>query len=143
MLENLVTELKLRGFSPRTVKTYLYYNSKFLEFIKKDPSQVTELDIKTFLAEKIDHTSTATISLIKSSLKFYYDEILNKKIVNFKNLKVKRSLPVVLSKDEVKALIQAAPTIKSRLIIKMLYSSGLRVSECLNLKINDLELTYI
>lgn len=140
MLKNLQSELKLRGFSPRTIKAYIYHNSKFLEYIKKQPQEVDQTDIKAYLADQIDKTSVATVSLIKSSLKFFYDDVLRKGIVDFKTPKAEKKLPVVLSKDEVKALIQAAPTKKSRLIIKMLYSSGLRLSECSNLKIDDLEL---
>lgn len=139
-LKNLASELKLRGFSPRTIKAYMYYNLKFLEYIQKTPEEITQDNIKEYLANQIDKNSVATVSLIKSALKFYYDEILNKNIVDFKTPKIEKKLPVVLSREEVKSLIQAAPTRKSKLIIKMLYSSGLRLSECLNLKINDLEL---
>jgi len=140
VLKNLESELKLRGFSPRTIKAYLYHNSKFLEYTKKQPQEIDQVDIKAYLADQIDKTSIATVSLIKSALKFFYDDVMGKGIVDFKTPKAEKKLPVVLSKDEVKALIQAAPTRKSKLIIKMLYSSGLRLSECLNLKIDDLEL---
>lgn len=140
MLKNLESELKLRGFSPRTIKAYLYHNSKFLESVNKNPEDVTQADIKAFLATQIDKNSIATVSLIKSALKFFFDEILQKKIVNFKTPKLEQKLPTILTREEVKNLIQAAPTLKSRLIIKMLYSSGLRLSECLSLKIDDLEL---
>jgi len=140
VLKNLESELKLRGFSPRTIKAYIYHNSKFLEFVKKKPKEVDQADIKVYLADQIDKTSIATVSLVKSSLKFFYDEILQKNIVNFKTPKLEQKLPTILTKEEVKSLIKATPTLKSRLIIKMLYSSGLRLSECLNLKIDDLEL---
>lgn len=140
MLQNLASELKLRGFSNRTVKAYLYHNQRFLDFIKKNPEEVTQADIKIYLADQIGRTSIATLSLIKSALKFFYDEVLQKNLVDFKTPKREKKLPIVLTKEEVKALIQAASTFKSRLIIKTLYSSGLRLSECLNLKVEDLEL---
>lgn len=140
MLQNLASELKLRGFSPRTVKAYLYYNSKFLEFIEKQPEEITQEDIKLYLADRIDKNSMTSVSLIKSALTFFYDDVLKRNIVNFRTPKLEKKLPTVLSKEEVKSLIAAASSIKSKLIIKMLYSSGLRLSECLNLKINDLEL---
>ncbi len=140
LLKNLGSELKIRGFSARTVKAYLYYNQRFLEFVKKQPEQITQEDLKYFLADQLDKSKASSIALIKSALKFYYDEILKKNIVTFKTPKIEKKLPVVLNKEEVKSLIQAAPSYKSRLIIKTLYSSGLRISECLGLKINDLEL---
>ena len=54
--------------------------------------------------------------------------------------KIPKKLPTVLSKEEVKKLIEVTTHEKSRLIIKLLYATGLRLSECLNLKIEDLEL---
>lgn len=143
MLEQLITELKLRGFSPRTVKSYVYYNQKFLGYTNKLESQVTEFDVKQFMAYLMHdkQASSRTIALIKAALKFYYDEILKMKIVNIKTPKAKRKLPTVLSKTEVRALIDASTNKKSRLIIQFLYSTGIRVSELSNFKVNDLELS--
>ena len=140
MLEDLLTELKLRGFSPRTVKAYLYHNKRFLEFVKKQPTDVIQQDIKLYLAERTDTLSLATVSLMKSALRFYYDEILKKNYLSFKSPKPVRTLPIVLTEEEVLQLFDAAPTKKSYLLLQMLYGSGLRVSEAVNLKVNDLEL---
>ena len=57
-----------------------------------------------------------------------------------KTPKIARKLPEVLTKDEVKLLLKAVTHTKSRIIIKLLYSSGIRLSECLNIKIKDLNL---
>ena len=140
MLKKLETELKLRGFSQNTVKAYVIHNKKFLEFTGKKPEEVVEEDIKGYLASLMGKRSTASVSLVKASLKFLFDEIMGREIVKFKTPKGSKKLPVVLSRDEVRKLIEAASTHKSRLIIKLLYSSGLRLSECVNMKINDLEL---
>ncbi|HLC74293.1 MAG TPA: site-specific tyrosine recombinase/integron integrase [Candidatus Nanoarchaeia archaeon] len=140
MLEDLAAELKLRGYSPRTKDAYLYYNTKFLLSIKKTPEEVTQSDIKRYLADLMDNLSPASYMLVKSSLRFLYDEMLKRNFLQFKNPKKKATLPVILSKEEIKLLISAAPTLRSKLIIKLLYASGLRVSECLNLKAVDLEL---
>jgi integrase/recombinase XerD len=136
----LEAELKLRGFSAQTVKTYLFQNKKFLLSARKQPQEIDEDDIKGYLSMLISGgKSTATISLSKAALKFYYDTILHRGIVDFPTPKLKKKLPVVLSKDEVRAMIEKAPTEKSMLIIELLYSSGLRVSECSALRINDIE----
>ena len=141
-LEQLETELKLRGFSERTVKSYLFYNNKFLQFIGKPSETIAEEDIKAYLASLIGDKkkNAATVALVRAALKFYYDGILKKNIVTLKTPKIQKKLPTVLTKEEVKRLIDAAPTHKSKLILMMLYSSGIRVSECCNLKLNDLEL---
>lgn len=141
-LQQLETELKLRNFSPRTLKSYLFYNQKFLEHCKKLPEQATEDDIKAYIAHVMADKKAAASSvvLIKAALKFYYDGVLKKNIVTLKSPKTEKKLPTVLTKEEISQLISAAPTKKSRLILEMLYSSGIRLSECINLKAGDLEL---
>lgn len=140
-LENLETELKLRAFSQRTVQSYLYYNKKFLEFAKKEPDQMIEDDVKNYIAYLMGkNISPKSIILIKAALKFFYSEVLKKNIVNIKSPKVSKKLPVVLTKEEVKILIDSVKNEKHKLIISLLYSSGLRLSELINLKVGDLEL---
>ncbi|MBI3036651.1 tyrosine-type recombinase/integrase [Candidatus Woesearchaeota archaeon] len=141
-IEQLATELKLRGFSERTVKSYLFYNNKFLQFTNKEPEAVTEDDIKAYLAHLMGDKkkNAATVALVRAALKFFYDGVLKKNIVTLKTPKIQKKLPTVLTRDEVKRLLDSAPTQKSRLIMMMLYSSGLRISECCSLKVNDLEI---
>ncbi|MEK6950259.1 MAG: site-specific tyrosine recombinase/integron integrase [Nanoarchaeota archaeon] len=142
MLHLLQSELQLRGFSPRTIETYLYQNQKFLEFIRKEPEQVQEKDIKAYLGHLLVDKKNAhsSVALAKAALKFYYDEILKKNMVNLKTPKLARKLPEVLTKEELRRLLAAFTHCKSRILVKVLYSSGIRLSECLNLKIEDLEL---
>ncbi len=141
-LKKLSTELKLRGFSPQTTKMYLFYNQKFLEYIKKPPQDINEDDIKEFLAHKMsdDTLSNTSIALIKASLKFYYNDILGKNLSLIKTPKASKKLPVVLSRKEIKDLIDNTDNLKHRLLIELLYSTGLRLSECINLKYTDLDL---
>ncbi len=136
----LDTELTLRGFSPNTVKAYSLHNRKFLAAVGKLPENVTEDDVKGYLAGLMRKNSSASVSLVKASLKFFYDETLKRGIVTFKTPKGSKKLPTVLTREEVRKLIDSAYSSKSKLIIKLLYSSGLRLSECINMKVNDLEL---
>ncbi len=142
VLKKLETELKLRGFSPNTLSTYITSNKLFLEWVKKQPEQVEEQDIKNYLAHLISDKkiSASSIALKKAALKFLFDEVMKKNIVNLKTPKIPKHIPVVLTKEEVKRLIDFAGSYKSRIMIQFLYSSGLRLSEFINLKINDLEL---
>ncbi|MCZ7401364.1 MAG: tyrosine-type recombinase/integrase [Candidatus Methanoperedens sp.] len=141
-LKKLNTEAKLRGFSPQTIKMYLFYNEKLLDYTKKEPVDITEDDIKDFLGYKLsdDSVSNATIALIKAALKFYYTELLGKNISQIKTPKRSQKLPVVLSQTEIKNLLDKTENLKHRLIIELLYSTGLRLSECINLKYSDLDL---
>jgi len=139
-LQKLETELKLRAFSPQTVKSYLYWNSDLLKVIGKLPEQITEDDVKNYIAKKLsDGIEPKSIVLIRAALKFFYDEVLGKNIVNLKSPKIAKKLPVVLTKEEVKQLIDSIKNKKHRLIVMLMYSSGLRLSELLNVKVDDLE----
>lgn len=140
-LTELETELSLRGMSESTQKAYLRFNLEFLSFIQKDKFDVEKNDLKKYLAGLINKkTAPRTINLARSALLFHYNEVLEKGIVGVKVPKIQRSLPVYLTKDEIVSLIDNATSKKSKLIVKFLYSSGLRVSEICSLKVEDLQL---
>ncbi len=141
-LKKLETELKLRGFSMQTSKMYLFYNRKFLDFMKKSPEDIEEDDIREFLAYKMsdDSLSNASIALIKASLKFFYMDMLGKNLSLVRTPKASKKLPVILTRSEIKNLLENTRNKKHRLLIELLYSSGLRLSECINLKYADLDL---
>ena len=140
VLEDLRTELKLRGFSTNTEKTYVFHNQKFLEFAKKDPKDIQENDIKLYLAQLLtEEKEKSSVALVRSALLFHQNEILNKNFSTIKTPKIPKKLPITLSKEEINRLIEAASHEKSKLLIKMIYASGLRISEALHLKVEDVE----
>jgi integrase/recombinase XerD len=141
-LKKIEMELKLRGFSAQTVKMYKLYNRQFLERINLDPQKVSEDDVKLFLSEKMndDNLNAKTISLIKSALLFFYNEILGNKF-DIKTPKIKKTVPVVLSKDEINRLFDCICNRQHKLILKIYYSSGLRLSEAIKLKKKDFDFT--
>ena len=137
-LQNLNSELRLRGFSPLTVRNYSFFADKFLKHANKDAANLDAQDAKNYLSSLFESKSKNTIMLAAAALKFFYVEVLKKDFSEIKMPKKERSLPAVLTPDEVRALIGSADTEKSRLIISLLYSSGLRVSELVNLKVSDI-----
>jgi len=139
-VEKLRTELKIRGFSPLTIRNYSFFVEKFINRIGKGCNNLNEDDAKLYLSEMFEDKSKNTIMLAAASLKFFYKEILAKDFDNVKIPKKDKKLPEVLSKAEIRSLIDSTDNRKSRLIISFLYSSGLRVSELVNLKVNDINL---
>jgi len=137
-LEKLKAELKIRGFSPLTVRNYSFFVSKFLQRINKSPDVLDENDVKLYLSEMFDTKSKNTIMLAAASLKFYFSEVLKKELPPIPLPKKERKLPEVLTKSQVRTLIESTDTLKSRLIISLLYSTGLRVSELVNLRVSEL-----
>ena len=144
MLDKLKTELKIRGFSQKTVEVYIYHTRKFLDFTKKEPKDVNEDDAKRYIAYLMSERKLkpSSVNLVLSSLKFFYNDIVKNSAFNaVKAPKLEKKLPTVLTKEEIKKLLTAAENPKHRLLIEFLYSSGLRVSECVSLKIDDLDLS--
>ena len=138
-LDKLKIELKLRGFSPLTVRNYSFFVEKFLLKTKKPDSELNEDDARAYLSELFDSKSKNTILLAAAALKFFYIEVLKKDFNQIKMPKKDNRLPEVLTPQEVQRLISSADNQKSRLIVSFLYSAGLRVSELVNLKVQDLD----
>jgi len=139
-LEKLKTELKLNGYSNKTIESYLYFLNKFFNDIK-NPENATLDQVKIFLSKQIDNYSKASQSLLISSIRFFYNYIIEKPEIStkIKTPKKEKKLPVVLTRQEIKNLIDATEFEKTKLIIKMLYSTGLRVSELVNLMPKDID----
>lgn len=138
-IQKLQNELKLRGFSLLTVRNYSFFVEKFLQHANKPAHELDADDAKAYLASLFEDKSKNTIMLAAAALKFFFVEILKKDISSLKVPKKDKKLPDVLTKDEVRKLIDASETRKSRLIISFLYSSGLRVSELVNVKKDDID----
>ncbi|MBR9703428.1 tyrosine-type recombinase/integrase, partial [Candidatus Woesearchaeota archaeon] len=140
-LTDMITELQLRGMSKHTISNYLRINQRFLKKVDKEPKTVEEQEIKNYLANLIaEGKSPATVNLTRSAILFLQNEVLERGFVKIKTPKIPRKLPVVLTKSEVRSLLVACKSNKAKLLVKLLYASGLRISECLSLKVEDLEL---
>ncbi len=143
VIESFKKEALRRRYSHKTIKTYLFCIRNFLKFCHKDPKKFTKHDVKSFLDEIAKKgKSGSTINVNLQALKFMMEYILNKRkyFYNIKYSKVTRRFPTTLEKEEVIKIINVIENNKHKLMIKMIYSAGLRVSELLNLKVCDLDL---
>jgi len=138
-LSKIRIELTISKNSKYTIRNYINANSKLLDFCQKNPEEIIEDNVKAFMATKLSESSSSSIIVFLSALRFAYSNILKKDVtLGIKRPKREKKIPAVLTKDEVKRLINAIPTKKSKLMISMIYACGFRVSELINLKINDL-----
>jgi len=135
-------ELLRRKYSPRTTKTYLYCVRRFLDYCKIEPARLTKKAIKEFMNKFVDTNATgSTINVYLSAIKFLVIEVLKKRI----NLKLKyskrpKALPIVLTKNEILKIFNVVSNVKHKLMLKLMYSAGLRLSELVHLKVKDIEL---
>lgn len=139
-IEKVTNECKLRGFSRQTIDSYSYWISKYLEFLDKNRLNMDNESVKCYLLSL--SSSINTSRLVYASLSFFFKEVLKKPFTtNEVPIKKKeKSLPKVLSKKEILKMIENTKNIKHKLIIQLLYSSGLRLNELLNLKREDIDL---
>ncbi|MDR2446122.1 MAG: site-specific integrase [Treponema sp.] len=136
--------LHLRKYSQKTRKMYLHYNTEFCGAAQKPPHAVTSGDVRRYIAsldEKFER-SAATMNLAISALKFFYNEVMHNSIVREPSRpRQDKRLPLVLSKKEIQSLLSAETNPKHKLLLMLCYSCGLRVSEAVALKIEDIDFT--
>lgn len=131
-----------RGYSIKTIKTYIQCLQQFFKYDQKDIKEITKYDVRNYLYKLQDKGKTgSTLNVHLSALKFLYSEVLNKRLlVNIKYSKIPKRIPRSLTKDEIKSLLGQITNSKHKLMISLLYSAGLRISELLNLRVEDLNI---
>jgi len=138
-LKRIETEIKISKLSKYTLRNYIDFNKALLKHSNKDPEKIDSQDVKYFLADKMSERAPSSVILFLASIRFAYSNILEKDpTAGVKRPKKEEKIPSVLTREEVLKLINSAQTLKSSLILQLLYSSGLRVSELVNLKPVDL-----
>lgn len=125
----LILEMKSRGWTNQTIKNYLYHIIKFKNS-NKTP--------KEYLFQKLKKNKSENYyKIIYASLKFYYQ--INNKSLDFQKENIKlpkksKTLPIVLNESQIKNIITNTTNLQHKLIIVLLYSAGLRLTELINLK---------
>ncbi|WP_245535005.1 tyrosine-type recombinase/integrase [Leadbettera azotonutricia] len=135
--EKLEVELRSRKYSANTIDAYVQYNRDLCRRLQKLPENITGEDIKGYLAYQNQrlNLSASTMNLALSAFKFFYNNVLKHDIIQDQHRpRQDKRLPVVLSKSEIKAIFDAEKNLKHRLLLMMVYSSGLRVNEVVALK---------
>ena len=140
--EAIKREGNRRRFSARTIESYQNCVMKFLYRTGKTIDVVSKKDIREYLEELAEKDySGSTLNVNLQALKFFFCGIMNKKMkIYLKYSKESKKLPVVLSKEEVKKLLDNINNEKHKFIVSFMYSTGVRVSELVNIHVGDLEL---
>jgi site-specific recombinase XerD len=133
-------KLKYLNYSDRTIKSYLFYINQFLSSVNISPTRLTSSDFQSYL-DSYNFTSVSQQNQVINAIKFLYKEVLNKKYdkVSFKRPKSEKKLPQVIDGEFIKLQLSKIENLKHRSILTLTYSVGLRVSEIVNLKIEDID----
>lgn len=146
--ERLIAEIRLRQYSIRTEQSYLAWLARFARFhAMRDPAELDGSAMTAFLEHLVVNrrVSASTQSQALNALVFFYKQVLkNERIAldAFARSKKPRRLPVVLMRDEVNRLLSALESPASRLMAGLLYGCGLRLMECVRLRIQDIDFGY-
>ena len=141
------------NYSDYTIKNYCLHITKFFEYLDSNKisyNNLTKDDIIDYL-KYLDSQKYAnrTISIILSSLRSFYDFLMESKVIetnifnSVSNPKLEKKLPNFLSYEQIRAILDSIPNddilnIRNKLIIELLYATGIRVSELVNLKVSDI-----
>lgn len=141
--QQLNDKLKLKGYSPKTIKIYTHFINQFFNTLNKTPETITKNDVENYLLFLINKNYyTATVRLNGAALLFFFHYVLKKQLdlTGIIIPKREQKLPKVLSKQHVMAMIEHTTNRKHKLLLMFLYSGGLRISECLALQWKDIDL---
>jgi len=144
-INSIRREIRLRGYSYTTEKSYLYWIRFFIRYnALKHPTEMGATEVRNFLSYLATerHVAVNTQKSALNALVFLYHKVLNRQLgdLGFQHAKQGRRLPTVISEVEIKLLIDQMND-RDKLIFSLLYGSGLRISECLRIRIQDLNLS--
>ncbi|MEO9145115.1 MAG: tyrosine-type recombinase/integrase [Ginsengibacter sp.] len=138
-ITRFIQEMKRRNYSQNTIDNYVScLNVFFSKSVKDHPKNINETDIKNFLFE-IKETNTQRN--YHSAIKKFFDVCLGQKD-KFKYIPYARKnkkLPIVLSVNEIQKMFSVCENLKHKVVLSLLYSAGLRVSELINLKWENID----
>jgi len=143
-IKQIMEECELRGLSPKTKTAYVQSMEQFLRFFEgKDPERLGIKEIKQFLLylsveKKLQGRS---VNRIASGIKFYYFKVLerNWRTSLIPRRKEKKTVPMVLSKQEISKMIHCLRNVKHKAVLMTLYATGIRNDEIRNLKASDID----
>ena len=144
LLNKAKSQLYIRNYSPRTIASYISSLNNFAEWlIQEKVNQVTDKEVEKYLyhLKKNRNRSISGMKQTVASLKILFTDILKKEIPDSLNIRFRKEekIPVVLSEEEVAAVIKAVNNLKHKVILMTIYSAGLRLSECLALTVADMD----
>lgn len=139
-----------KKYSENTVESYKRDLNDFDNYFKKEIKKINHEDIKKYIQNLGKNLEAKTISRHISSLKSFYkylkltNQIKTSPLANINNPKTQRKLPNILTEDEVNDLLDIILKtdfdFRNKAMLELMYSSGLRVSELINLKVNDIDI---
>lgn len=145
VLLQMKEDILLRGLSKNTQDSYLLNSRIFLEYCKRPIDQLNEHDIRNFLYYLINEKKVMpqTVNTYSAAIRFLFAVTLNRTLnyLQIPRQKKRKTLPEVLTREEVTSIINSCLNIKHKAMLMLVYSSGLRVSEAAAVKTQHIDST--
>ena len=140
-IDRFQREMLAKKYSRKTISSYCRTAELLCEYFQKLPSEITRDDVIDFLADISEKAASAsTINVAISAIDAFLPSLKGDvRTTALTRPKKDRSLPVVLSREEILALLNAVENLKHKTVLSLIYSSGLRVSEASSIKIGDID----
>ena len=143
-LETFRRELRIRNYSPKTIKAYSSCLRAFFGFFPcRAPRSLSEQDIRRYLLHQleVEELSSSTVNQIFNALRFLYIELYKQpfRIGSIPRPKNEKKLPAVLDKEEVRKILESIDNLKHKTIVMLIYSAGLRVGEAVRVRVEDID----
>lgn len=143
IFNRVLENCELRNLAENTKKSYVRVIRQFSEYFNKSPEELGTEEIREYLLhlKRDKGHATQTLDGAYAALKFLYHTVLNRPcaISPVPRVKLEKKLPVVLSTEEITALLSVIENIKHRALVTIIYSAGLRTSEAANLRVRDID----
>jgi site-specific recombinase XerD len=140
--QSFIQKLELKGRATKTIETYVGVVAKLTRFCGRSPLELERQQVIDFLHHelKVEKLCAATINQHIGSLKSFYRTMApdSELLKGVSGMKVPAKLPVVLTGEEIAALIGAISNVKHRAIVELMYASGIRLAECVELVPGDI-----
>ena len=139
----MLEDLQIRQYSPTTIRIYLHCLAEFAKHFNQSPDLLSPEHIREYQLYLVKQKQVSRPTCIQTvcALRFFYIHTLNRKVAieHIPFPRRARKLPMILSREEVKALLEAPRSLRHRTLLAVLYGTGVRVAEVTQLKLSDID----
>ena len=139
--DRMSEDLRIRNYAPRTINTYVAMVARFTSHFDQPPARLGPAQIREFQLHLINQdVSWSLFNQAVCAMRFFFVVTMRRDFLveHIPYAKQKRALPMVLSMDEVRRLLDAPTNLKHRAILGLIYASGARLTEAVNLQVRDI-----
>jgi len=140
--QRYIDDLRLKNFSPGTIKVYVHSVEKCARHFGRSPEKLNQEDVRAYLVHLIDRgLARGTCVVIRNALRHLFTDTLARPdcVEKLPRPKREQRLPEVLSREEVRRLFSVVTNLKQKALFMVAYDSGLRLSEIRHLRVDDID----